>query len=233
MSNPKLIPWELLPKKLIWDKLSYIENKRILDYGSGNGITSNHFARNNEVVAIEPNKEVLKERFNENSYTQISGSLDELKALKKESFDVVMCHCVLEYIDDKVEVLKEFKRILKPNGELSIVKHNRAGRVMQMVVLLNNFEHANELLDGEDGKSAQYGSIQYYNDDDIENWVDGLELQSLTGLRCFWHLQQNQEIHDHNDWQEKMLAIEKRVSTMPHYIDVAMFHHLIYEKPDL
>lgn len=230
MEQPDITPWELLSKKLIWDKLSYIENKRILDYGSGNGITSNHFACNNEVVAIEPNAEVLKHRFTDNHYTQIHGSLSELKALDDESFDVVLCHCVLEYIDDKVEVLKEFKRILKPNGELSIVKHNRAGRVMQMVVLLNNFEHANELLDGEDGNSAQYGSIQYYNDDDIENWVDGLDLQSLTGLRCFWHLQQNQEIHNDTDWQEKMLSIEKRVCTMPYYIDIAMFHYLIYEK---
>lgn len=230
MKQLKIIPWELLPKKLIWDRLSYIENKRVLDYGSGNGITSNHFAKNNEVVAIEPNKEVLKERFNENSYAQINGSINALKILEDESFDVVMCHCVLEYIDDKVEVLREFKRILKPNGQLSIVKHNRAGRVMQMVVLLNKFEHANELLDGNDGSSAQYGSIQYYNDDDIEKWVDGLELISLTGLRCFWHLQQNQEIHNDTEWQEKMLEIEKRVSTMHEYIDVAMFHHLIYKK---
>jgi SAM-dependent methyltransferase len=187
-------------------------------------------ACNNEVVAIEPNADILKQRFRENHYTQIHGSIDELKALDDKSFDVVMCHCVLEYIDDKSEVIKEFKRVLKPNGELSIVKHNRAGRVMQMVVLLNEFERANKLLDGNNGSSADYGAIQYYNDDDIENWVDGLKLVTLTGLRCFWHLQQNQEIHNDTEWQENMLAIEKRVSTIPEYIDVAMFHHLIYKK---
>jgi len=34
--------------------------------------------------------------------------------------------------------MKEFVRILKKTGYISISKHNRAGRVMQMVVLLNN-----------------------------------------------------------------------------------------------
>jgi len=52
------------------------------------------------------------------------------------------------------------------------VKHNRAGRVMQMVVLLNDFEHAHSLLDGNDGMAmaSKYGAIRYYEDADIENW---------------------------------------------------------------
>ena len=38
--------------------------------------------------------------------------------------------------------------MLKQDGILSIVKHNRPGRVMQMAVLLDDFEKANALLDG-------------------------------------------------------------------------------------
>lgn len=230
MSKKIIIPWEYLPKKLIWDKLSYIQNKKILDYGSGTGITANHFAQNNEVIAIEPNTESIKERFKEYAYTQINGDLAELKFLGNESFDVILCHCVLEYIDDKIEYLQEFTRILKPSGQLSIVKHNRAGRVMQMVVLLNEFQRANNLLNGENGKSGGYGDIQYYIDDDITKWVDGLSLVSKSGLRCFWHLQQNQKIHNDIDWQDDMLEVEKRVSTIPEYYDIAMFHHLIFKK---
>ncbi len=229
MTEHSIPTWEYLAKQLIWDKLSFVNDKMVLDYGSGYGITANHLAKNNCVFAIEPSREMIAKRIQEYSYTQINGSLNKLKLLKDETFDVVICHCVLEYIEDKVEILNEFKRILKSDGYLSIIKHNRAGRVMQMVVLLNNFEHANELLDGENGNSLQYGEIRYYDDEDILKWIDGLTLITLTGLRNFWYLQQNQEIQNNLEWQKKILAIEKRVSTIKEYIDIAFFHHLIYK----
>lgn len=37
-----------------------------------------------------------------------------------------------------------------------------------MVVLLNDFEHAYNLLDGKDGRVSKYGAIRYYEDTDIE-----------------------------------------------------------------
>ena len=51
---------------------------------------------------------------------------------------------------------------LKKDGVLSIAKHNRIGRVMQMAVLLDDFEKANALLDGENSTSSKFGSIRYY-----------------------------------------------------------------------
>lgn len=77
---------------------------------------------------------------------------------------MIICHNFLEYAEDRPDIVKEFARILKKNGKISIVKHNRAGRVMQMVVLLNDFEHAHSLLDGNDGMASKYGAIRYYED---------------------------------------------------------------------
>jgi ubiquinone/menaquinone biosynthesis C-methylase UbiE len=114
-----------------------------LDFGSGNGMTANHFAIDNEVIAIEPNENMLQDRFRENNYTQIKGDIKELRNFENESFDVILCHNVFEYANEREEIINEFSRILKKKGYLSVLKHNRAGRVMQMVVLLNNFEHAN------------------------------------------------------------------------------------------
>ena len=229
--DTKALPtWEFLLKQMIWEKLDFVCGKKVLDYGSGYGITANHLAEKNEVTAIEPSGEMLAQRISQNPYTQIHGGLDELKALENGSFDVIVCHCVLEYIDDKEEVIREFARILVPGGYMSIVKHNRAGRIMQMTVLLNNFTHANELLDGENGNSPQYGDIKYYEDDKLCEWLGDMEQISHTGLRTFWHLQQNQDIQKDKDWQRKMLAIEKRVSDKKEFMDIAMFHHLIFRK---
>ena len=225
-----LQPWESLLKRILWAQLGDIQNKRILDFGSGIGVTANHYAKNNEVIAIEPSEESVKERFAENNYQQIVGSTSELRKLEDESFDIIVCHNVLEYATDREDIIKEFYRLLKPDGMLSIVKHNRPGRVMQMVVLLNNFESANSLLDGNDGMTSQYGAIHYYNDEDIAKWCNGFSISKTYGIRTFWDLQQNQEIHKDVEWQEKMLQVEMRVSEMEEYRDIAFFHHLIITK---
>ena len=143
---------------------------------------------------------------------------------------MIICHNVLEYAEDRPDIVKEFARILKPNGKISIVKHNRAGRVMQVVVLLNDFEHAHSLLDGNDGMASKYGAIHYYEDNDIEKWCPELVISKTFGMRTFWDMQQNQDIHKDTDWQDKMVEIEMRVSDMDGYKDIAFFHHLVIEK---
>ena len=101
---------------------------------------------------------------------------------------------------------------------------------MQMVVLLNDFEHAYSLLDGNDGMASKYGVIRYYEDTDIEKWCPELVITKTLGMRTFWDMQQNQEIHKDTDWQDKMVEIEMRVSDMDGYKEIAFFHHLIIEK---
>jgi len=222
--------WELLQKKMTWEQLKYVHNKRVLDFGSGSGMTANHFAIDNEVIAIEPNEKMLQDRFTENAYTQIKGDMKDLKNFEDESFDVILCHNVFEYVVEREEIIKEFSRILKRNGYLSVLKHNRAGRVMQMVVLLNNFEHAKELLAGENGHAQQFGIINYYEDAEILKWSDKFELEKILGMRVFWDLQQNQEIQKDKIWQEQMLKMELKVSELDEYKAIAFFHHVILRK---
>ncbi len=187
-------------------------------------------AEHNDVTAIEPDEDSIKERWADHQYTQIVGSTEELREFDDETFDMIICHNVLEYAEDRPDIVKEFARILKSNGKISIVKHNRAGRVMQMVVLLNDFEHAHSLLDGNDGMASKYGAIRYYEDADIEKWCPELAITKTLGMRTFWDMQQNQEIHKDVDWQGKMVEIEMRVSDMDGYKDIAFFHHLMIEK---
>lgn len=225
-----LPPWEAMLKEVTWAQLGDIRNKRILDFGSGIGVTANHYAKHNDVVAVEPSAASIDKRWAENAYWQIQGSTDCLNSLEAESFDVILCHNVLEYVSERVPVLQQFHRLLKPNGTLSVIKHNRPGRVMQMTVLLNDFEKANDLLDGKNGTAAQYGTIRYFEDTDLIRWCDGLRLLKTLGIRTFWDLQQNQECHKDPAWQEQMLALEMRVSGIDEYRNIAFFHHLIFQK---
>ena len=222
--------WEKLAKVIIWKQIGALKGKTILDFGSGTGITADHYAADNNVIAIEPAEEMLANQVNTNGYQQIIGSTDDLKKLPNECFDYIFCHNVLEYANDREMIVSEFYRLLKPNGRLSVVKHNRNGRIMQMVVLLNNFDEANNLLDGRNSTAKQFGTINYYGDGDITKWCDGFTLQESYGLRTFWDLQQNQEIQKDVDWQKKMIDIEMRVSQNPDFLKIAFFHHLIFQK---
>ncbi len=61
--------WEVLQKKIVWNQLNFVHNKKVLDFGSGEGITASHFAINNEVVAVEPDDSSILKRVTENKYT--------------------------------------------------------------------------------------------------------------------------------------------------------------------
>ena len=229
----ELQPWEYLLKTIAWKQLEFIKGKKVLDFGSGYGITANHFATDNNVVAVEPSKEMLESAVKDNNYMQIQGGVEALEKFEDESFDVVICHNVLEYVSDREKVLKEFNRVLKKDGIISVIKHNRAGRVMQMVVLLNDFDEAENLLNGGNSEAKQFGTINYYEDEYLIDElckISDYELNKNYGIRTFWDLQQNQEIHKDKEWQKKMIMIENKVSEMDEYREIAFFHHLIMKK---
>ena len=78
--------------------------------------------------------------------------------------------------------------------------------------------------------SSKFGSIRYYDDSDVISWCPDLYIDKTYGIRSFWGLQQNQEKHSDEDWQEKMLRLEMRVSEIQDFINFAFFHHLIIRR---
>lgn len=223
--------WEKLQKLLTWEQIGEFKGKKVLDFGSGNGITASHYGAENQVTAIEPDAETVKNRCTENIYEQICGSLDELKTFEDETFDVILCHNVLEYAsEERRAIINEFARVIKKGGTLSILKHNKPGRIMQMVVLLNNFSHALELLDGKSSKAEKYGSIDYYDDEDIIKYCKKFSINKIYGMRTFWDLQQNQDIQKNDEWQRDMLEAERRVSEIEEFKNIAFFHHILLSR---
>ena len=221
---------EGLFKKIVWKQLGDIKDKDILDFGSGEGITSDHFAETNRVVAVEPFEDMLKNAWTNHKYRQVVGDIKALSEFEDNSFGIIICHNVLEYVDDKKSVFQEFIRLLKPDGFISLVKHNRNGRVMQMAVLLDDFEKANALLNGEYSTASKFGAIRYYEDSDVTKWHSDIYIDQIYGIRTFWDLQQNQEKHSDEYWQENMIQLEMRVSKIHDFINIAFFHHLIIKK---
>ena len=75
MKLENLPPWEILMKKIVWLQFGEISGKKILDFGSGTGVTADYLAAENEVIAIEPAKQSFDHCFREHEYQQLCATL--------------------------------------------------------------------------------------------------------------------------------------------------------------
>lgn len=91
----------LSSEKIVWRQLGNIKDKRILDFGSGIGVTADYLAVSNKVTAVEPDEENVNARWTDHPYTQLIGSTDVLHTFDDRSFDLIICHNVLEYVPDR------------------------------------------------------------------------------------------------------------------------------------
>ena len=74
------------------------------------------------------------------------------------SFDVILCHNVLEYVDDPGAVLREAAGLLRHSSSiLSVLVRNQAGEVLKAAIQSGNLAAAAEALTAEWGQESLYG----------------------------------------------------------------------------
>lgn len=218
-------PWGQLFYDLVWDQLPYA-GQTILDFGSGFGLTAAHLAEHNQVTAIEPNADMLAHRA-PGGYCQQQGGVELLEAFPDASFDVILCHNVLEYVDDRAALLAAFARLLKPEGILSVVKHNPMGKIMSKAVFECDPEAALSLLQGDEAHSANFGVIREY--DTAELAQGPFSIEKVQGIRTFFALQRN-EVKTAPDWRQRMFRLERAVAEVSPFREAAFFHHVLLRK---
>ncbi|WP_160684844.1 class I SAM-dependent methyltransferase [Clostridium sp. C2-6-12] len=225
-------PWNVMYYRIVWEQLPQMTNSKILDFGSGLGITANYLSKDNNVVAIEPDMNMVEMRKSENNYNQIIGGIERLKEQEDDSFDAVICHNVFEYAKEREDLFREFYRVLKPNGIISIVKHNHAGRIMAKAIFENNLDEVMRLLNDEVCSAAYFGEINYYTVDHIKEWIGELNIniEKVLGVRTLFGLHPNNEIRYDQIWQEKMFEIEMKVSDIEEYRNISFYHHVLLRK---
>lgn len=222
-------PWGKLFYKIIFKQLPECKNKRILDFGSGFGITANHMAKSNRVTAVEPSDDMLTLGSYDEDITLYKNA-EILSQLPDKSFDAIICHNVLEYTDNRREILRQFCRLLADDGFISIVKHNKAGRIMQKAVFDYEIDSVKKMLNNENLTSVKFGEIRIYENKDLINDSDSkLKLDSSYGICTFYGLQNN-NIKFCDSWINTMLDLELSVSQIEEFRNIAFYHHLILKK---
>ncbi|WP_369350952.1 class I SAM-dependent methyltransferase [Streptococcus hillyeri] len=222
-------PWGKIMYELIFAQLESIKGKRILDFGAGFGLTAQHLSQENTITAIEPNADMLFADAGK-SFTKIHGSLDALKQLPNAQFDAIICHNVMEYIpeDERPSYFSEFERLLVPGGQLSLIKHNQVGKVMQAVVFSNDINLALDLLDGKSYESLSFANGTTYDFEDLKEYTS-LTLQNYRGLRTFYALQPN-SVKSEEGWLDNLLKAELAVADLTPYKDISFLQHLTLVK---
>jgi len=228
-------PWGRMFYDLVFTQLDIPQTPRlkILDFGSGLGVTANYYAAWHDVTAIEPNEEMIDNSHRENLYTQIHGSIEKIAEFEDNTFDIVFCHNVLEYIEDKEPIVAELLRLLKSGGFLSVVKHNRVGRILHTSVFKNDPKKALLLLDENTNDKSNYLGTQYiYTNDYIAALADKYngKIKAVYGMRAFYALGQDNTVKYTDEWYENMLLLENRTATIDEYKQAAFFNHLLIEK---
>ena len=205
------------------------ERLKVLDFGAGFCITSKHYAAEHDVTSIEPNEEMYSVRF-EGDYTLITKGIEYLTMIEDNTYDVVICHNVLEYADDKDTIIKELGRVLKPGGKLSIIKHNVFGRALASAVFGDDPKASLNLLRGE-SEDSMFGNRDVYPNEYLTDFYEGtMTLEEVYGIRAFFGLSKNNEIKYTDEWYNAMLELENKASTMDEYRRIAFFNHLIFVK---
>jgi SAM-dependent methyltransferase len=105
-----------------------LENKRVLDAGCGPGFYSAYCLQQGaSVTAFDLNSEFVaytKERTKGNAEVLQADLAEPLAFAEDSSFDVIVCALVLHYLEDWLPTLKEFRRVLKPTGQLIFSTHH-------------------------------------------------------------------------------------------------------------
>lgn len=93
--------------------VSRLSGKTILDAGAGIGLFIPHMLeRDMKVTAIDYSKPSIK--YIKDKYPEVKAYVHNLKRpIPEKSFDQILCHLVLHYIENWIPTLKEFTRLSK------------------------------------------------------------------------------------------------------------------------
>jgi ubiquinone/menaquinone biosynthesis C-methylase UbiE len=106
---------------------------RVVEVGAGNGINFEHYPQSvAELVAVEP-EPYLRGQAEQAAAgvgltIQVSGGTADALPLEPASVDAVVVAGVLCSVPDQAAALAEFRRVLRPGGELRFYEHVRSRR---------------------------------------------------------------------------------------------------------
>jgi S-adenosylmethionine-dependent methyltransferase len=142
-----------------------------------------------------------------------------------QSFDVILCHNVLEYLDDPIAVLCGAARALRDSSAiLSVLVRNRAGEVFKAAIQAGDLVVAENNLSAEWGQESLYGGrVRLFTSDSLQAMLKAASLAVIAerGVRVLAdylpsRISRSAEYH-------RILELERKLSSRPEYAAVARY----------
>lgn len=148
----------------------------------------------------------------------------------RESADLVLCHSVLEVVDDPVKVVSSLAGCLRPGGAASVVVANRVAAVLNRAVA-GQFASANELrTTGEGGGGPSDRLLRRFDVVGATRLLTeaGLSVEQVHGVRVVADLVPGAVAENES---EALLAFELAVAAVSPYRELATQLHLLARRP--
>jgi len=109
---------------------------RILDVGGGTGALARrlHEATGGEVTVLDPTPEMLRYIPEEGPVSAVLGAAESMP-FADDSFDVVVVTDAFHHFRDQSGAVREFTRVVRPDGGVLVVELDPSGLVMRLIVL--------------------------------------------------------------------------------------------------
>jgi S-adenosylmethionine-dependent methyltransferase len=231
-----------LRSELAWENLHRFlprnaSKRRALDVGGGTGFASVQLARMGyEVVLLDGSEEMLRiarQHAEAGSVTSrisfchsYACQLPEL--FDAESFDIVVCHNLLEYAEDPSAVIRDIARVMRKDAALSILVRNRAGEVLKEAIKSRDWKLATANLTVETAVDSLYGEpVRLFALAEIRGLLAraSLEVVAEHGVRVFFDYLGLENLSDAA--YSQILVLESALGVRPEFAAIARYIQVI------
>jgi S-adenosylmethionine-dependent methyltransferase len=217
---------------------------RVVDLGGGTGGFAVRLAgQGHEVTVVDPSPDALAALDRRAAEADVAdlvrgvqGDASDLLGLVGESsVDLVLCHGVLEVVDDPAVALATLARVVRPGGVLSLLVAQRHAAVVARA-MAGHFQQALTMLDPstDPGRTPRGRSGHRYTDDELGALVRdaGLTVDAVHGIRVFTDLVPGSLLDLEPGATAALVELEQAVATRPEYLPLATQLHLLAHRPD-
>ena len=210
----------------------------VLDAGGGTGGFAVPLARaGHRVTVVDPSPDslaALQRRAAEAGVSDrvvgLQGDLADLPSLlAPASADLLLCHSVLEVVDDPAEAMANLAGALRAGGRLSLLVANRAAVVLARALAGRPDEAARALSDPDGRWGSADGLRHRFTSETLGSLVAGagLVVEQLHGIRVVADLVPSAALDAEPGAAAALLALERALSDRSPYRDVATQLHLL------
>ena len=145
------------------------------------------------------------------------------------SFDVILCHNILEYVDDPCAVLRSAARALRdPFSVISILLRNQAGEVLKAAIQNGDLASAEHNLTAEWEHESLYGGrVRLFTAESLQAMMleSSLAVTAERGVRVLSDYLPPRI--SRNDEYERILELERKLGRRPEFAAVARYTHCL------